>query len=38
MNTLVAPDQDWTIWAILLGAAAFGIWSERTRWGGRISG
>jgi len=38
MTSLVPADQDWLIWAILLGAAAFGIWSERTRWGARLSG
>jgi uncharacterized membrane protein len=38
MSSLVPADQDWVIWALLLGAAAFGIWSERTRWGARLSG
>ncbi len=38
MTSLVPADQDWLIWAILLGAAAFGIWSERTGWGARLSG
>jgi uncharacterized membrane protein len=38
MTSLVAADRDWTIWALLLGAAALGIWSERTRWGARLSG
>ena len=38
MSTLVAPDQDRLIWAILLAAAAFGVWSERTRVGRRLSG
>lgn len=38
MKTLVAPDQHWILWAVLLGAAAFGLWAERTRWGARVSG
>ncbi len=38
MQPLIAPTQHWMIWAVLLAAAAFGVWSERTRWGGRISG
>ena len=38
MAVVISPDQHWLIWAVLLAAAAFGIWSERTRWGARISG
>lgn len=38
MPVIVSPDQHWLIWAVLLAAAAFGIWSERTRWGARLSG
>ena len=34
----VSPDQHWTLWAVLLGAAAFGMWAERTRIGSRLSG
>ncbi len=38
MTSLIRPEQHWLIWAVLLSAAAVGIWSERTRWGARISG
>ena len=38
MTSLVPAHADWAVWAILLAAAAFGIWSERTRWGARLSG
>lgn len=38
MSTLIKPDQDWVLWAVLLGAAAFGLWAERRRWGQRLSG
>ncbi len=38
MDTLIRPDQPWALWAVLLAAATFGFWAERTRWGGRLSG
>lgn len=38
MRTLISPDQTWALWAILLSAAAFGLWAERTRWGSKLSG
>ena len=38
MSTLISPDQTWALWAVLLAAAAFGLWAERTRWGSRLSG
>ena len=38
MTSLIPVHQDWSIWALLLAAAALGIWSERTRWGARLSG
>ncbi len=38
MNPWISPDQHWAIWAILFGAAAFGLGSERTAWGARLSG
>jgi uncharacterized membrane protein len=38
MRTLIAPDDTWSLLAILLAAGAFGLWAERTRWGSRISG
>ncbi|HET19361.1 MAG TPA: DUF819 family protein, partial [Chromatiales bacterium] len=38
MSVLIAPDQHWALWAVLIGAAAFGVWAERTSWGARLSG
>jgi uncharacterized membrane protein len=38
VDTLISPDNQWALWAVLLGAAAFGLWAERTRWGARLSG
>lgn len=38
MTTLIHPGQSWLIWALLLAAATLGIWSERTRWGAKVSG
>ncbi len=38
MDTLIASDDSWALWAVLLGIAAFGLWAERTSWGRRISG
>jgi len=38
MSSLIPASNDWAVWAILLAAAAFGVWSERTRWGARLSG
>jgi len=39
LNTpLIAPDQNWAIWAILLGAAAFGFRAENTKVGRKLSG
>ena len=38
MRTWIQPEQHWAIWAVLLLAAVFGIWAERTRWGARVSG
>lgn len=35
---LIPAHQHWAIWAVLLGAAAFGYWAERTRAGRRLSG
>ncbi len=37
-QTLIGADQQWALWAILLAAAAFGLWAEKTRWGAKISG
>ncbi|MBU2501095.1 DUF819 family protein [bacterium] len=37
-NPLIRPDNTWAVWTILLGAAAFGLLGERTRWGRKLSG
>ena len=38
MDTLISPENDWALWAVLLAAGAFGLWAERTRWGAKLSG
>lgn len=38
MDTLISPQNDWGLWAILLAAGASGLWAERTRWGAKLSG
>lgn len=38
MSTLIGPEHHWALWTVLLAAAAFGVWAERTRWGARLSG
>ena len=35
---LIGPDQDFAIWAMLIGIAAFGFWCERFPWGRKYSG
>ena len=35
---LISADQTWLLLAILLTAAAVGLWADRQRWGSRISG
>lgn len=35
---LIGADQTFALWAVLIGLAAFGFWSERTRIGSRMSG
>ncbi|MCB1150112.1 DUF819 family protein, partial [bacterium] len=35
---LIPADAHWFLWAVLLGAAAFGYAAERTSWGRRVSG
>ncbi|MFA3783979.1 DUF819 domain-containing protein [Melioribacteraceae bacterium 4301-Me] len=37
-KTLVSPEQHWLLWAILIAVATFGIWSEKTKWGSKLSG
>ena len=38
MGPLIPGDNTWGLLAVLLAAAAFGLWAERTRWGARLSG
>ena len=35
---LIGADQDFAIWAVLIGLAGFGFWSERFAWGRKYSG
>jgi len=35
---LIGPDQDFALWAVLIGIAAFGFWSERFSIGRKYSG
>jgi uncharacterized membrane protein len=35
---LIAPDQNWAVWAVLLAAAAFGFRVENTKVGRKLSG
>ena len=35
---LIGPEQDFALWAVLLGLAAFGFWCERFAWGRKYSG
>jgi uncharacterized membrane protein len=37
-TSLIAPDQHWIVWAVLLGTAALALRAEGTRLGARISG
>ncbi len=36
--SLIAPDQVWALWAVLLASAAAGLVAERSRAGARLSG
>ncbi len=37
-HAIIGPDQAWMLWAILVGAATFGIWAEQyTKWGNKLS-
>jgi uncharacterized membrane protein len=38
VSSLIQPERDLTLWAVLLLAAAIGFWAERTRWGVKLSG
>lgn len=36
--TLIKADQTWFLWAVLILAAYFGIWGEKTKIGSKLSG
>ncbi len=36
-STLIASNQHWLLWAVLIIAAAFGMWAERTKLGSKLS-
>ncbi|HKJ70872.1 MAG TPA: DUF819 family protein [Gammaproteobacteria bacterium] len=38
MHSFIPASDTWGIWTVLLGAAAAGLWAERTALGGRLSG
>ena len=38
MSSLISPNNHFIVFAILLGAAAIGIWSEHKKWIGKVSG
>ncbi len=38
MNSLIHPDNHFVLFAIIAGAAAFGIYSEHKKWFGKLSG
>ena len=36
-TTLIAADQHWILWAVLISAAAFGVIAEKTKWGSKLT-
>ena len=38
VHSLIPADSDLAIWAALAGVVAFGLWSEKTGWGRRLTG
>jgi uncharacterized membrane protein len=36
-NLLIPAENHWALWAVLFGAAAFGVWAEKTKWGAKLS-
>ena len=36
-SSLIQPDQNWILFAVICGSAFIGVWAERTRWGARLS-
>ena len=37
-TALISANQTWLLLAILLTAAAVGLWADRQAWGSRVSG
>ena len=37
-QTLIGPEQNFALWSVLFGLAAFGFWCERYPWGRKYSG
>jgi len=37
-TTLIGPEQDFALWAVLFGLAGFGFWCERYPWGRKYTG
>ena len=35
---LISADSDFALWAVLIGVAAFGFWSDSTKFGKQVSG
>lgn len=35
---MIGPEQDFALWAVLIGLAGFGFWCERFAWGRKYSG
>ena len=39
MNSLIHPDQTWTLWALIVSGTCLAIWLEQTyRWAAKLSG
>jgi uncharacterized membrane protein len=39
MNSLISPNDSWTLWALIVSGTALAIWLEQTRkWAARLSG
>ncbi|MCF8261600.1 MAG: DUF819 family protein [Melioribacteraceae bacterium] len=37
-SVLISADNNWFLWSILLGVAAFSLWAEKTKLGAKLSG
>lgn len=37
-STLISPENDWFLWAVLIGIGAFSLWAESTAIGKKLSG